>query len=135
MRTDLFTTAVLIAATSVALAACSQFEPFRRQGTWHENNAPMHNIAVELANPQDLYHGSGHPVLTGNIAETAIDGMTTTIQPTSGSTGGSQSGTATTAGTSTGGAAGSSGSTASAGAVGGGMGSGSTNGTSGGAMP
>ncbi len=54
------------------LAGCTQFEPFQRQGTWHQNDAPMHNIAAELANPQDLYRGTGNPVLTGTFATSAI---------------------------------------------------------------
>jgi type IV pilus biogenesis protein CpaD/CtpE len=61
-----------LAVLCAGLAGCTQFEPFQRQGAWHQNDAPMHNIAAELANPRDLYRGTGDPVLTGTFATSAI---------------------------------------------------------------
>lgn len=128
-------TALIVAALGMGLSGCSQFEPFQRQGTWQANRAPMQNIAIELANPRDLYRGSSRPVLTGNMATTAIDSVTSTISSASsgGSTGSTTSGSGSAAGASSG-AAGSSGGSAGMGS--GGMGGGSTGGggMSGGAM-
>ncbi len=63
---------VLSAIVAVNLSACSQFEPYQRVGTWHENNAVDHNIAVELQTPTDLLYGRSSPVLTGAVSNGAI---------------------------------------------------------------
>ncbi len=114
----------LIGAT-LALAGCTQFDPYQRTGTWHANNAINHNIAVELQNPSDMIRGESHPVITGGIAVGAISG----IEKKSGGSGGGGS-----AGGGAGGGAGGAGAGAGAGAgggAGGGMG-GAGGGTGGG---
>lgn len=126
--------ALIVAGLGLSLSGCTQFEPFQRQGTWHENQAPMQNIAIELANPRDLYRGTGHPVLTGNIASTAIDSVTSTLSGGSSSTGAGSGTAGSTGGSTAGGSVGASGSTASSGGMGGAS-TGGTGGTTGGAMP
>lgn len=135
MRSSNFHGLIALAAAAIALSACSQFEPFRRQGTWHENNAPMHNIAVELANPHDLYQGAAHPVLTGTMAETAIGGASAVIGG-SGATAGGSTGSASAigagaAGAASGGIGGSAGGMGGGSGMGGGMGGSSGGGSSG----
>lgn len=117
--------AALLGAT-VALAGCSQFEPYRRTGTWHENNAINHNIAVELQNPSDMVSGQSSPTLTGTMAVGAIS----KIEKDAGSGGGGGSGGGSAGGGGAGGAGG-----GAAGGAGGGMGgaSGGSGGTGGGA--
>lgn len=120
-----FRAASIIAAllgTTVGLAGCSQFDPYQRTGTWHENNAINHNIAVELQNPSDMVSGQSSPTLTGTIAVGAIS----KIEKDSGSGGGGGSAGGGGAGGAGGGAAGGAG-----GGAGGGMGG--TSGGSGGA--
>jgi hypothetical protein len=102
--------------TTLALAGCSQFDPYQRTGTWHENNAINHNIAVELQNPSDMVHGQSSPALTGTIALGAIS----KIEKDSGSGGGGGSG----GGAAGGGAGGAGGAGGSAGGAGGGAGGG-----------
>ncbi|MCW8307217.1 hypothetical protein AruPA_09240 [Acidiphilium sp. PA] len=131
-------TALVVAALGMGLSGCSQFEPFQRQGTWHANRAPMQNIEIELANPRDFYRGSSHPVLTGNMATTAIDSATSALSSGSSgsSTGSAQSGSGGSAGASSSAAGGSSGSAGmGSGSMGsGGMGGGSSGGGSMGGM-
>lgn len=62
----------LLGGSCLPLAGCAGSAPFARPGTWHETNAPMHNIAVELVNPQDLHRGHGGQILTGKIAVSAV---------------------------------------------------------------
>jgi type IV pilus biogenesis protein CpaD/CtpE len=107
---------ISLAVLCAGLAGCTQFEPFQRQGTWHQNDAPMHNIAAELANPEDLYHGTGGPVLTGTFATSAIgsiaDGSAAGAAPGATSSGGdntSGASSASGAASGLGGAAGASG--------------------------
>ncbi|CAG4924958.1 unnamed protein product [Acidocella sp. C78] len=66
--------ALLLAGCALLLAGCAGGDPFARPGTWRENGAPMHNIAVELVNPHDLVAGRGDTRLSGPIAETAVGG-------------------------------------------------------------
>jgi len=114
----------LIGAT-LALAGCTQFDPYQRTGTWHTNNAINHNIAVELQNPSDMIRGESTPVITGGIAVKAIS----TIIKKPGGSGAAGAG----AGAGGAGAGGASGAGAGAGGAGGGMGGagGSTGGGSG----
>lgn len=67
--------ALLLAGCALLLAGCAGGDPFARPGTWRENGAPMHNIAVELVNPHDLVAGRGDIRLSGAIAETAVGGV------------------------------------------------------------
>lgn len=127
---------ILIVASLVAaggLAGCTQFEPFQRQGTWHENDAPMQNIAIELADPHDLYRGRGDATMTGQMAVTAIDGSVATLSPGAGS--GAASATAGASGGSAGAGSGGAGSSGAGGVTGGSGGStGSIGSTGGGSM-
>lgn len=109
--------------TTLALAGCSQFDPYQRTGTWHENNAINHNIAVELQNPSDMIHGQSSPALTGGIAEYAIKKITKSPGSGSGGGGGGSGGGASGGGGGSGGGTG--------GGTGGGSG-GSTGGAGGG---
>jgi hypothetical protein len=102
---------VLLGST-MALAGCSQFDPYQRTGTWHENNAVNQNIAVELQNPSDMIRGQSSPTLTGRIALGAIS----KIGKDSGSGGGGGSGGGSAGGGAGGGAGG------AGGGIGGGMG-------------
>lgn len=73
-------TFALLIGLPLLLAGCTNLEPFQRPGTWHETNATADNIAAELVNPEDLLHGSGQPVLTGIIAESAVGSGLKTIK-------------------------------------------------------
>jgi hypothetical protein len=116
-----------------ALAGCTQFEPFQREGTWHQNDAPMHNIAAELVNPQDLYRGTSDPVMTGMFATNAI-GASADAGASSGAAAGSGAATgASTAGASTGSSS-SSGTGSSGGLGGASVGTGSSASVTGGSM-
>ncbi|HQT74526.1 MAG TPA: hypothetical protein PLX84_11355 [Acidiphilium sp.] len=64
--------AILLGTSALLLAGCAGGDPFARPGTWRENGAPMHNIAIELVNPHDLVAGRGDARLTGPIAEKAV---------------------------------------------------------------
>jgi hypothetical protein len=93
-----------------SLAGCTQFEPFQRQGTWHQNDAPMQNIAIELADPHDLYRGRGDAAMTGQMAQSAIDGSPAALAAgAGGSVAGAATGAATGSSSGSGGSAGSSG--------------------------
>ncbi|MDD2877111.1 MAG: hypothetical protein PHT60_05895 [Acidiphilium sp.] len=99
MPMKFFAKATFAAAIAAGLSGCTQFEPFERQGTWHENNAPMHNIAVESANPQDLDRGPSQPVMTGQFAQTAVGSVfDSAASTTSASPGSATSGAAATSG-------------------------------------
>lgn len=95
MRKHNLTGFVLICCAAPTLAACAQFDPFQRPGTWHETHAATHDIAGELVYPQDLRRGQDQPVLTGALAQTAITAAM--IPPpgsgTAGSVAGGSSGT------------------------------------------
>lgn len=58
---------------TVLLAGCAGSDPFARAGTWHENDAPMHNIAVEMVPPAETPDVSDHRRLSGEIAVGAIE--------------------------------------------------------------
>lgn len=62
----------LLGGSCILLTGCAGSAPFTRPGTWHQTNAPMHNITVELVNPQDLHRGHGDQALTGEIAVSAV---------------------------------------------------------------
>ena len=83
---------VLSAIIAVNLSACSQFEPYQRVGTWHEDNAVDHNIAVELQAPTDLLYGRSSPVLTGAVSDGAISQVEHTFASGSGGVSTSSSG-------------------------------------------
>lgn len=68
----LFVLVGLLCGTSILLAGCAGSDPFARPGTWHETDAPMHNIAVELVNPRDLHDWNGDQTLSGEIAVSAV---------------------------------------------------------------
>ncbi len=90
--------AILLVGSALLLAGCTQFEPSQRPDAWHETGAPMHNIAAELVNPEDLVRGSGQPVLTGAIAENAIGSGMKTIKSAGTGARGSASGNSASGG-------------------------------------
>ena len=85
---------IALAGAAALLAGCASNDPFAQPGNWHENDAPMHNIAVELVNPHDLVGGHGDASFTGPIAETAVGKAlkSSSSSGSSGAAGGSGSG-------------------------------------------
>ena len=105
---------IALAGAAALLAGCASNDPFAQPGNWHENDAPMHNIAVELVNPHDLVGGHGDASFTGPIAETAVGKA---LKSSSSSSTSGAAGSAGGGGTSLGGAGG--GLAASSGGMGG----------------
>ncbi|ABQ29704.1 MULTISPECIES: hypothetical protein [Acidiphilium] len=114
MRKSRLIVLVTLAGAAALLAGCASNDPFAQPGNWHENNAPMHNIAVELVNPHDLVGGHGDASFTGPIAETAVGKA---LKSSSSSSTSGAAGSAGGGGTSLGGAGG--GLAASSGGMGG----------------
>lgn len=85
---------------ALLLAGCSNSDPFAQPGTWHENDAPMQNVAAELVNPHDLVMGRESTTLTGTIAVSALgqaldqgsQGATGASKPSAGSSAGTTGG-------------------------------------------
>jgi len=114
MRKSRLIVLITLAGAAALLAGCASNDPFAQPGNWHENNAPMHNIAVELVNPHDLVGGHGDASFTGPIAETAVGKA---LKSSSSSSTSGAAGSAGGGGTSLGGAGG--GLAASSGGMGG----------------
>ncbi|WP_287849475.1 hypothetical protein [Acidiphilium sp.] len=114
MRKSRLIVLVTLAGAAALLAGCASNDPFAQPGNWHENNAPIHNIAVELVNPHDLVGGHGDASFTGPIAETAVGKA---LKSSSSSSTSGAAGSAGGGGTSLGGAGG--GLAASSGGMGG----------------
>ncbi|EGO96195.1 MULTISPECIES: hypothetical protein [Acidiphilium] len=114
MRKSRLIVLVTLAGAAALLAGCASNDPFAQPGNWHENDAPMHNIAVELVNPHDLVGGHGDASFTGPIAETAVGKA---LKSSSSSSTSGAAGSAGGGGTSLGGAGG--GLAASSGGMGG----------------
>jgi len=114
MRKSRLIVLVTLAGAAALLAGCASNDPFAQPGNWHENDAPIHNIAVELVNPHDLVGGHGDASFTGPIAETAVGKA---LKSSSSSSTSGAAGSAGGGGTSLGGAGG--GLAASSGGMGG----------------
>ena len=114
MRKSRLIVLVTLAGAAALLAGCASNDPCAQPGNWHENDAPMHNIAVELVNPHDLVGGHGDASFTGPIAETAVGKA---LKSSSSSSTSGAAGSAGGGGTSLGGAGG--GLAASSGGMGG----------------
>ena len=95
---------IALAGAAALLAGCASNDPFAQPGNWHENDAPMHNIAVELVNPHDLVAGHGDASFTGPIAETAVGKAMQSSSSSSSSDSSGAAGGAGGSGTSLGGA-------------------------------
>jgi hypothetical protein len=55
----------------VALAACSQIDPYTRQGVWHPVGANAANLTAMVADPNDLNVGRGSATAPGDLAGVA----------------------------------------------------------------
>ena len=58
---------------SLALAGCSQTDPYQRSGIWKPSGVNESNIASMVANPADLSRGRSEPNGTVRTATTAVD--------------------------------------------------------------
>ena len=107
MRKSRLIVLFILAGAAALLAGCASNDPFAQPGNWHENDAPMHNIAVELVNPHDLVGGHGDASFTGPIAETAVgkalkSSSSTSSSGSSGAAGGAGGGGSSLGGASSG---------------------------------
>lgn len=57
---------------SLALAGCSQTDPFERSGTWKPFGANDANIATMAANPADLSRGQAVPTINNRTSAGAV---------------------------------------------------------------
>ena len=60
---------------SLALAGCSQTDPYQRSGTWKPSGVNTANIASMVANPADLSRGRGETTGTVRSATGAVTRM------------------------------------------------------------
>ena len=60
---------------SLALAGCSQTDPYQRSGTWKPSGVNTSNIASMVANPADLARGRGETTGTVRSATGAVTRM------------------------------------------------------------
>jgi len=62
----------LHALTLLALAGCSVFDPYLREGTWRPTGAPAANIAAQIARPSDLVRGVDYVPRDSTMATAAV---------------------------------------------------------------
>lgn len=62
----------LHALTLLALAGCSVFDPYLREGTWRPTGAPVANIAAQIARPSDLVRGVDYVPRDSTMATAAV---------------------------------------------------------------
>jgi hypothetical protein len=119
---------VALIGGTLAMAGCQNLDPYTREGTWQPTGANQGNLAVMVANPQDLIHGRGQQAEDSKEPALAINRLWTDtpkplLDPGGGGSGSGSSGSG-------GGGGGSSGSGSSGGSGGGLGGSGSGSGGS-----
>jgi type IV pilus biogenesis protein CpaD/CtpE len=63
---------VVLTAGALALSGCQSLDPYQRTDVWTPTGASAGNIAVMVANPQDLIRGHGAPIEDAHEPVTAV---------------------------------------------------------------
>ena len=63
----------LLCAGILLLAACSQTDPYKREGSWRPNGANDANLRAMLVSPSDLVRGVAAAGSDGQRATAALD--------------------------------------------------------------
>jgi type IV pilus biogenesis protein CpaD/CtpE len=73
---------VVLSIVSLAAAGCTITDPYERAGVWHPRGSNNGNLAVMVADPNDLVIGRGVSTSNGWLASRAIDRLySDTVKP------------------------------------------------------
>ena len=84
---------IALLGSLLTLAGCEDLDPYNRPYVWHPTGAPQANLAVMVADPNDLIRGHGGAKPDGGLAAAAVtrlqqDKAKPLLNPGSGSGGG-----------------------------------------------